>query len=269
MYNHTTIGGFYIMAKFSMKDYEDFMEEEKRQDQLQEELEDKRRDEDMKSDGSWYDYQVWLREQQQEKLYRLQEEERRREYYEYFDERDFDDGDPYCMADLLDTDVPDDDCDHDDDCDDDDCDDDDLADDLYNSYSEFDTEDIVLEQRIAKKSNEMNQQEDRICRKAVARNRHLNKVKAKKSRAQKANYVAKREMRKCCKVYRNLDKAYLKLANKADSYEYLPYSMYQNMERRVNATLDQMSDIVLKAHYFECLLGAPMYKQALSAPKAM
>lgn len=245
MYNHTTIGGFYIMAKFSMKDYEDFMEEKKRQDQLQEELEDKRRDEDMKSDGSWYDYQVWLREQQQEKLYRLQEEERRREYYEYFDERDFDDGD------------------------DDDCDDDDLADDLYNSYSEFDTEDIVLEQRIAKKSNEMNQQEDRICRKAVARNRHLNKVKAKKSRAQKANYVAKREMRKCCKVYRNLDKAYLKLANKADSYEYLPYSMYQNMERRVNATLDQMSDIVLKAHYFECLLGAPMYKQALSAPKAM
>lgn len=127
------------MAKFNMKDYEDFMEDEARQD-------------------------------------RLQEEERLREYYEYFDEGDFDD---------------------DDDWDDDNWDDDDCDDDLYNCSSEFGTEDIVLECHIVKKSDERNQQEDRICRKAVARNRHHAAEKAKK-KAEKSAKILEAKFWKLC-----------------------------------------------------------------------
>lgn len=238
------------MAKLTMKDYENFLEEEARQDRLQRDLEYQRYEESYDSEENWRDYQ------------RKQEEERRCEAYNrhsecdgYFDPDDFDDSE-------------------DDDYDDDECDDDGFREfcpsvpemedhDLYALIDEL-SKSIFLEGYDGAYATS-----ERLAKKSVARNRHLSKVKAEKSKAQKANYVAKREMRKCCKLYRNLDKAYWQLANKAYSDGYLPYSMCQNMERRVNANLDQMSDIVLKAHYFECILGAPMYKQALSAPKAM
>lgn len=264
------------MARLTMKDYENFLEEEARQDRLQEELEYKRHEEAYEAEENWRDYQ---REQEEER--RREEFNRYPEYDGYFDERDFlddwepegeydpdcysnpypDDDDPYDDGRRYDYDCDDDDWD-DYDPDDDDSDDDDLNELYQHHYFEY------LEIMNSELEG-MSATTERISRKAVARNRHLSKVKAKKSKAQKANYVAKREMRICCKLYRNLDKAYWQLANKAYSNGYLPYSMCQNMERRVNATLDQMSDIVLKAHYFECLLGAPMYKQALSAPKAM
>lgn len=257
MYNHTTIGGFYTMAKLTMKDYENFLEEEARQDRLQRDLEYQRYEESYDSEENWRDYK---RRQEEER--RCEEFNRYSEYDGYFDERDFFDDwepegeyDPDCYSNPY----PDDDgfrefCssapemeDHD----------------LYALIDEL-SKSIFLEGYDGAYATS-----ERLAKKSVARNRHLSKVKAEKSKAQKANYVAKREMRKCCKLYRNLDKAYWQLANKAYSDGYLPYSMCQNMERRVNANLDQMSDIVLKAHYFECILGAPMYKQALSAPKAM
>lgn len=179
MYNRTTIGGFYTMGRLTMKDYENFLEEEARQDRLQRDLEYKRYEEAYEAEENWQDYQ------------RKQEEERRweafnscPEYDRYFDKRDFYDDDrepegeydPDCYSNPY--------------PDDDDCDDDDCVDDLYNCYSEFDTEDIVMECHIAKKSDERNQQEDRICRKAVARNRHLNEVKAKRRAQQSANILA-------------------------------------------------------------------------------
>lgn len=52
------------MAKFSMKDYENFMAEEVKQDRLQKDLEDKNNSE---SYGSSYDYEVWLQKQKEEK----------------------------------------------------------------------------------------------------------------------------------------------------------------------------------------------------------
>lgn len=247
------------MAKFNMKEYENFMEEEARQDRLQEELESKREFETLGSEYDWHDY---LEKQEEER--RREEFNHYPEYDGYFDKDDFEDDN--CNEDGYDPDdmetaydpygdllfVPDE---YDGYSDEDDSDDDYFIDDL------LDLDDSDLEG--------MSATTERISRKAVARNRHLSKVKAKKSKVQKANYVAKREIRKCCKLYRNLDKAYCQLANKAYSNGFLPYSMCQNLKRRMNSNLDQMSDIILKVHYFKCILGAPMYKQALSAPKAM
>lgn len=234
------------MGRLTMKDYENFLEEEARQDRLQEELEYKRYEESYESEENWRDYQ------------RKQEEERRWEAFNSYPEYD-----GYFDNDNFADDLRDDDCD------------DDGFREFCSSAPEMEDHDLYpLIDELSKSIflegyDGAYATSERLAKKSVARNRHLSKVKAKKSKAQKAKYVAKREMRKCCKLYRNLDKAYWQLANKAYSDGYLPYSMCQNMERRVNATLDQMSDIVLKAHYFECILGAPMYKQALSAPKAM
>lgn len=166
------------MAKFNMKDYEDFMEEEKRQDQLQEKLDYRNREGAYDAEENWRD---WQREQREEE-YRQKQEDCDFEYDWDYDPLD------------------------DDDCDDDDCDDDDLADDLYNSYSEFYTEDIVSEWRIANKSDERNQQEDRICRKAVARNRH---------------HAAEKAKRKAKKSARNLERRYWKADYR------LPYEEYR------------------------------------------
>ena len=154
------------MAKFNMKDYEDYLEEEKRQDRLQEDLEDKRMEEAHDAEENWQDYQ------------RAQEEERRldemMEEYPDYDWDDWDDDDLEDYADLLDVDDLDDDEDDGD----------------YPVYiPELVTEDIVLEQHIVKKSLERNQQEDRICRKSVARNRYLNEIKAQKRAQQSATIL--------------------------------------------------------------------------------
>lgn len=240
------------MAKFSMKDYEDFMEEEKRQDQLQEDLEDKNTAEYWDTYENWQDWQ----EEQREEEYRQKQED-----CDFESDWDYDPLYDYYWWDY-------DDCD-DDDCDDDDCDDDDLADDLYNSYSKFYTEDIVSEWRIANKSDERNQQEDRICRKAVARNRYLSKAKARNAKAQNAIYVAEREFRKCSRQIRKLDREYLKLSNQLYSDIYFTYSKSQSITKKLNIILDQLHSLHDKAVYFKGILEMSEYKQALSAPKAM
>lgn len=184
------------MAKLTMKDYENFLEEEARQDRLQEDLEYKRYEESYESEENWRDYQ---RKQEEER--RWEAFNRHPEYDGYFDERDFFDDwepegeyDPDCYSNPYpdDDDPYDDGRRYDDYWGDDDLDDDDLDDDLYNCYSEFDTEDIVMECHIAKKSDERNQQEDRICRKAVARNRHHAAEKAKRRAQQSATILASR-----------------------------------------------------------------------------
>lgn len=45
------------MAKFNMKDYENYMKEEERQNRLQEELECQQHEDDSDSDAIWRDYQ--------------------------------------------------------------------------------------------------------------------------------------------------------------------------------------------------------------------
>lgn len=161
------------MAKFNMKDYEDYMKEEERQNRLQEALESQRKEETSEADEFWRDYQ------------REQEEEIRREedadsnYYDYLDPwacwwdygYDLDDMDtaydPY--DDLLFVDDPDE---YDGYFDEDDSDENDLIDDLLDlDGSELEGMSATIE---------------RISRKAVARNRHLNEIKAKKRAQQSA-----------------------------------------------------------------------------------
>lgn len=221
------------MAKFNMKDYENFMKEEARQDRLQNELEDRNREEAYDAVEDWHD---WQREQEEER--RRKEFNSYPEYDGYFDEDDFDD-----------------DCDYDDG----------QYDDLDDSFSE----DTVLKCRIVKKSNKTNQQEDRICRKAVARNRHLNKAKERYARVQYVTYVAKREMRKCYKLIRKLDREYLNLSTKLFSDTYLPYSKSQGIIKQLNIILDQLNHLQDEAVYFEGILEMSEYKQALSTPRAV
>lgn len=73
------------MAKFSMKDYENFMEEEKRQEQLQWEVECRREFETSGSERDWYDYLA-----KQEEIRRYDEFNSYPEYDGYFDEDDSD-----------------------------------------------------------------------------------------------------------------------------------------------------------------------------------
>lgn len=72
------------MAKFSMKDYENFMAEEVKQDQLQKDLEDKN---NFESYGSSYDYEVWLEKQKKEKS---REEMMANDVWDYDDYGDYD-----------------------------------------------------------------------------------------------------------------------------------------------------------------------------------
>lgn len=156
------------MAKFNMKEYENFMEEEARQDRLQEELEDKRMEEAHDAEENWQDYQ------------REQEEERRCEEfnnYPEYDEDDFDDDDSensYGIDSLS-----------------------------FEELVAIFFEDVIElrkteERKKADKMNELyfirceqlNADLDTVCecitRKATARNRHLNEVKAKKRAQQSA-----------------------------------------------------------------------------------
>lgn len=167
------------MAKLSMKDYENFLKEEARQDRLQEELEDRRKEESWEAEENWQDYQ------------RSQEEERRRnefnsysEYYEYFDEDDFDDEEEVDLESI-----------------------DPFEGDLFYGMQEVE-EDTVDEKRISTESIARNPQEDRICRKAVARNRHLNKVKAKNSASRTSQFIAERKLREALKKEKKLADAF-------------------------------------------------------------
>ncbi len=67
------------MAKLSMKNYEDFLQEEARQDRLQKELESKREFESLDSEEYWWDYQ------------RKQEEDKRIDCYDDYDYDYFED----------------------------------------------------------------------------------------------------------------------------------------------------------------------------------
>lgn len=209
MYNHTTIGGFYTMAKLTMKDYENFLEEEARQDRLQEELESKRYKESYESEENWRDYQ---RKQEEDKLAEMMYKDD--DCYLYWDDDCYPDGeyDPDCysdsdeLQDLLDVDVP---CDSDVSL---------IAEDLYDMYeyaseeeycSEYENADFgeccymypscnmcscypcqsFFEMQILTEGIK-DAEAERISRKSVARNRHLNEIKAKIRAQQSANILA-------------------------------------------------------------------------------
>lgn len=168
------------MAKFNMKEYENFMEEEARQDRLQEELESKRQFETLGSEYDWHDY---LEKQEEER--RREEFNHYPEYDGYFDKDDFEDDD--CNEDGYDPDdmetaydpygdllfVPDE---YDGYSDEDDSDDDYFIDDLL--Y----LDDSDLEG--------MSATTERISRKAVARNRHHAAERAKR-KAEKSAEILK------------------------------------------------------------------------------
>lgn len=154
-----------------MKEYENFMEEEARQDRLQEELEDKRMEEAYDAEENWQDYQ---REQEKERWRdEMMKENPDYDYHDYYDANlgDSWDDDRDFYEDNLD--------DEDGDC----------------YIHEFVTEDIVLGQRIIKKSAERNQQEERIYRKAIARNQHHAAEKAKRRAKESAKILEARYYR--------------------------------------------------------------------------
>lgn len=255
------------MSKFNMKDYEDFMKEEERQNRLQRDLEYKRYEESYESEENWRDYQ------------RKQEEERQweafnsyPEYDGYFDEDDFrdndsDDGDyglkeaydPF--GDLLDANVSD--------LDDDSCEGCYMYPrcDMCSCYPcHYFFEMQILAEGI---NNLKDIEAERGERKSVAINRQLNKAKARKSKAQNATYVAQREFRKCSRRICKLDREYFKLSNKLYSDNYFTYSKSQSITKQLNIILDQLHYLHDEAVYFKGILEMSEYKQALSAPKAV
>lgn len=185
------------MAKFNMKDYEDYIKEEEKQARLQEDLEDQRMEEAWEAEANWRD---WQRKQEYIK-FRLLYDEYENPYYE----------DPFDGLPELD-DYEDDDCYYPD------CEDDyygseydpcDLLD-AYDSYGDLLDYDVPyeedgccqldddyldpLEEEVSfgmLDFEETSIEEERISRKSVARNRHLNELKARK-RAQKSAYILKK-----------------------------------------------------------------------------
>lgn len=201
------------MAKLSMKDYANFLEEEERQDRLQEELEYKRFEEDLEAAANWRDYQ----EDQKAKKY---EEQYYKDYGYHYPEYE-DDYDPY---DLLDAEVP---CQTDSflaaedlydmyayACGEDDCycepEDIDFLEEQIISGTQQVEEDTVDEKRICKKSVVRNQQEERICKKAILRNRNYASKKEKK-RDKMVSEIINEQYRICKKKNRKRRKRLKKL----------------------------------------------------------
>lgn len=198
------------MSKFSMKDYDEYLKEEARQDQLQESLEIERNEQTFYNefDGDWQSY--------------LEE-------HKHDTEDDSSQYDDYCDYELLARDYlsedpldgyPELDDDEDDDCYYPECEDDLDYDDMeeaYDPYGEdpydglpelddgdddsyyprceddwdYDDMDLIIYENI---KLVVPPEELRISRKAVARNRHLNEIKSKK-RAQQTAAILKSKYR--------------------------------------------------------------------------
>lgn len=184
------------MAKFNMKDYENFMKEETRQDRLQNELEYKNIEEARNADENWQD---WQRQHKKERLDEMMYEYDDCYYPECEDDWDYDDMeaayDPY--GDLLDDDVPDEwnGCYYH------------SAEELYDMYAnaceEFfgsdpdvydDLDDLIASENI---KFEVNPEKLRISRKAVSRNRHHASERAKK-KAKKSAEILEAKFWKLC-----------------------------------------------------------------------
>lgn len=180
------------MAKFNMKDYDEFLKEEEKQARLQKELEYQREEEAIEANANWRDWQ----EDQKSKEYE--------EYYEddncYYPECEDDYyGPEYAPWELLDED----------DC----CYEEDYwadanwkDDDLYDYYfDDFGTEDFYpdpemedpwedeLDPNLTAQDDDLAIWLNILDRKSVARNRHLNEEKAKKRAKKSASML----MRKC------------------------------------------------------------------------
>lgn len=167
-----------------MKNYEDFMKEEERQDRLQENLEDKRKEEAAEADINWY---------------RWQAEQRAKEYEEqcYEDDYFYDDFYPFLDDDSYPEGEYDPDCYSNPYPDDDDCDDDGFREfcssapemedhDLYPLIDEL-SKSIFLEGYDGAYATS-----ERLAKKSVARNRHHAAEKAKKRAQQSATILASR-----------------------------------------------------------------------------
>lgn len=173
------------MAKFTMKDYENYMKEEERQARLQEELEI----EASESATNWQeDFQKWQEKQEEEK--RLEEMRRNSDSdWDYDWDYDYDD-DYYCDDDDEEYDVD--------------------ACYLYprcDSCSCYPCQYFLEMQSLDEDINDV--EFERIGRKSASRNRHLNNIKAKK-RAQKAAEI--------------LEKRYQRLHPKTQYEEYRLYT---------------------------------------------
>lgn len=158
------------MAKFNMKDYEDFMEEEARQDRLQEDLEDKNTAEYWDTYENWQDWQ----EEQREEEYRQKQED-----CDFESDWDYDPLYDYYWWDY------------------DDCDDDGFREfcssdpemedhDLYALIDEL-SKSIFLEGYDGAYATS-----ERLAKKSVARNRHHAAEKAKRRAKQSATILASR-----------------------------------------------------------------------------
>ena len=177
------------MAKFSMKDYENFMKEEANQNQLQKTLEDKNNSE---SYGSSYDYEVWLEKQKEEK--------RREEMMAYYDWKYND----YVDDDWEDDDDVDDDWEDDDDVDDDWEDDDDVDDDWEDDDWQDDDSYLLEVQHI---------EAEKIGRKAISRNRRYASEKAKKKATKSAEVLTAKFWKFCADIATR---------NEANHFRYCP-----------------------------------------------
>lgn len=199
-----------------MKDYEDYIKEEEKQARLQEELEDQRKEEAWEAEANWRD---WQRKQEYIKFGLLYDEYENPYYEDPFDGwpelDDYEDDDCYypdceddyygseydpCdlldaydpYGDLLDSDIP---CEQNSSL---------TAEDLYDMYAYSYEEDGYCqldddyldpwEEELSSGMldfEETSIEEERISRKSVARNRHLNELKARK-RAQKSADILKK-----------------------------------------------------------------------------
>lgn len=174
-----------------MKDYEKAILEEERQDRLQKELEYKRYQESSEAEANWRYYQ---RKQEEDKFAEMMDED---DFFGYLDDDCYyleceDDEESYDpCGDLLDAGVPDESngCYRP------------TEGELYNMYAnaceeffgyepdvEDDLDDLITSEYI---KLEVDPEELRISRKSIARNRHLNEIKAKK-KSQKTAEIFKR-----------------------------------------------------------------------------
>lgn len=255
------------MAKFGMKDYEDFLKEEERQDRLQEKLEDKRYEEACEAEANWY---AWQREQEEE---RLREEFNRYSEYDcwvddYYPEGEYDpdcysdpypdddeQDDYYCMADLLDAFVPE----REDDSSYDNFPDEDMYD-----VSEEDDSGCHPDSEIDELFEEEKTPEElRIIQKSIARNRHLYKLRTAKSAKKTAEFITAREIREDGKKASKLQK---RLSNLVKKFFANP-SDTSSIEKEIDKTFKELEKISLRMEFRKKVIDRQNKKDLIATSK--
>lgn len=238
MYNYILHYRRFTTMTFSMKDYENFLKEEERQDRLQAKFEDKL---ELESYGSEDDWQAWQEKQKAEADWKAWQESHRA-----------------CEADietlesLRKFDYEDDDC-YSPECEDDCEDDDSSLEDLYDMYSEPtedscypdpEAEDLYGDELFFDEHSlkEKTPEELRIIKKSIARNRHLRKLRAARAAKKISEFTTSRgirEMREDVKKSSKLEKKLSQLENELFSN---PSNM-SSIKKEITKTFKELDEV--------------------------